>query len=317
MNLKLDKITINDLQARAHTDETVVAEYAESWLEGEKFPDVTVFHDGTNYFLADGFHRYFGALKAGLKDINADVRKGSRDEALWFAIGANRTHGLKRTNADKRKAVEIALRQKPEMADNAIAKHIGVSQPLVSEVRGQLQVLEVDSLKTPTKRVGLDGKERKSPIPPPSKKSSISIPKPSESKAKIPQRTAPAVFVPPSVCDKIGRSIPDVLIPLWERRYEIEERITVLTNVCSWLKKIDSNDALFVSAKPQNELLALEGVLQNLKLNWLPHSLCPDCHGKNTESCTTCRHTGFIGKLAWDVQTPEETKAQILKAIKK
>ena len=45
---------------------------------GEKLPPIIVFHKGKDYFLADGWHRLEGAKKFGVKDIEADVRKGSR-----------------------------------------------------------------------------------------------------------------------------------------------------------------------------------------------------------------------------------------------
>ena len=39
-------------------------------------------------------------------EIAADVRQGTRRDALLFAAGANSSHGLSRTTADKRRAIE-------------------------------------------------------------------------------------------------------------------------------------------------------------------------------------------------------------------
>jgi len=85
----------------------VVAEYAEHI---ESLPPVVVFYDGTAYWLADGFHRVAAHVKAGRESVLADVRQGHRRDAILHSVGANAAHGLRRTNADKRRAVEILLR---------------------------------------------------------------------------------------------------------------------------------------------------------------------------------------------------------------
>ena len=92
---------------------------------------------GTDHWLADGFHRVNAALNAGLTEIAADVRQGTLDDAKWHAAGANATHGLRRTNADKRKSVGLALSTERGRAssDRGIAEQCGVGAPLVGSVR--------------------------------------------------------------------------------------------------------------------------------------------------------------------------------------
>jgi hypothetical protein len=46
----------------------------------------------------------------GLAKISADVREGSRRDAILYAVGANASHGLKRTNRDQRNAVMLLLK---------------------------------------------------------------------------------------------------------------------------------------------------------------------------------------------------------------
>ena len=46
----------------------------------------------------------------GLAKISADVREGSRRDAILYAVGANAWRGLKRTNRDKRNAVMVLLK---------------------------------------------------------------------------------------------------------------------------------------------------------------------------------------------------------------
>lgn len=108
--LKLSEIsTDGGTQARAQTDWLVVDEYAHAMQDGATFPPVVVFWDGSDYWLADGFHRIEAAARAGLETLPADVRQGTRRDAVLYACGANSAHGLRRTNADKRRAVETLL----------------------------------------------------------------------------------------------------------------------------------------------------------------------------------------------------------------
>src|SRR5689334_21078608 len=88
--------TDGDTQSRAALNESTIAEYAEALESGVNIPPVIVFHDGAAYWLADGFHRHAGAVRAGLSAIAAEVRRGTKRDALLFSVGANATHGLRR-----------------------------------------------------------------------------------------------------------------------------------------------------------------------------------------------------------------------------
>ncbi|MEO6026655.1 MAG: ParB/Srx family N-terminal domain-containing protein, partial [Candidatus Binatia bacterium] len=54
-------------QSRADLDENVIDDYAGVYAEHGKLalPPVVTFFDGTDYYLADGFHRYRAAERAG------------------------------------------------------------------------------------------------------------------------------------------------------------------------------------------------------------------------------------------------------------
>ena len=141
MNVSLDKIIINaGTQSRAKIDENVVAEYADSMKDGAKFPPAVVFHDGAEYFLADGFHRYFSAKKCGSPGIFCDVREGTLRDAILFSFSANGTHGLRRTAADKRKAVMAMLEdiEWQDWSDREIARQCCVSHPFVAAIRKEM-----------------------------------------------------------------------------------------------------------------------------------------------------------------------------------
>jgi hypothetical protein len=107
---------------------------------GAKFPPITVFSDGETYWLADGFHRLAAHEKNGAPEIEVDVREGSQRDAIRFSLRANETHGLRRTNADKRKAVLTAL-EDPEwttLTVRKLAELCGVSHDFIARTRREL-----------------------------------------------------------------------------------------------------------------------------------------------------------------------------------
>lgn len=124
-------------QSRAALNPSTIDEYAESIEAGEELPAVILFHDGEAYWLADGFHRVASARKAGKKTVSAEVRQGTRREAILHSVGANANHGLRRTNADKRRAVETLLSDAEwkTWSDREIARQCAVSNTLVSSLR--------------------------------------------------------------------------------------------------------------------------------------------------------------------------------------
>jgi hypothetical protein len=124
-------------QPRAAIDHLTITEYAADMREGASFPPVLLFFDGTDYWLADGFHRLEAAFSIGLKEIAAEVRQGTRRDAVLYSVGANTTHGLRRTNADKRRAVMTLLDDEEwsKWSDSQIAKACAVDHKTVSKYR--------------------------------------------------------------------------------------------------------------------------------------------------------------------------------------
>lgn len=143
-SMPLESITLSgDLQMRVDgCDASVVAEYATAYRNGAEMPRVLVFWDGERYYLVDGFHRYAAAEKAERTTIEATVRRGSLLEARVAALSVNHTHGLRRTNADKRKAVIAALalddQQGLGWSTRKVAKICGVSHQFVANVQSEL-----------------------------------------------------------------------------------------------------------------------------------------------------------------------------------
>lgn len=162
--LSLEEIDIySGTQTRVSTNDEAVEGYAEAMKLGAEFPPVIVFFDGAKYYLADGFHRYLAAKKIEERDLAAEVREGTRGDALIHALGANATNGVYRTNADKRNAAEIALEEWTDRSNAYLADICKVSIDLVRRVRKQLGldhpdvVLGRDGKKYPGKKPGDSG----------------------------------------------------------------------------------------------------------------------------------------------------------------
>ena len=137
--IELSKIRIDGgTQPRAELNQDTVAEYAELYkATPSTMPPVTLFFDGAVYWLADGFHRYFGAKAAGKDRIAEEVTPGTLRDAILFSLSANSRHGLKRSNADKRKAVKTLLddAEWSQWSDREIAKRCAVGYDLVADIR--------------------------------------------------------------------------------------------------------------------------------------------------------------------------------------
>lgn len=140
-SIQLAKIrTDGGTQPRAAINPEVVADYRERMEDGDVFPPIVVFFDGTHYWLADGFHRVEAARSADFTAIDAEVHQGALLDAQWYSYSANKGHdnsGLRRSNADKRRAVEAALRHSyaQKYSDRQVAEWIGVSNHMVGDYR--------------------------------------------------------------------------------------------------------------------------------------------------------------------------------------
>lgn len=185
--LRIDLIRCDGgTQMRVEVSDDVAISYAERMAAGDTFPTVTVFHDGNSLWLADGFHRIAARRRLMLADqerwitIDADLRAGTREDAVRFAIAANRSNGLRRTNADKQIAVRAALSHPAmrEMSDECIADEVGVARVTVRNARQQVVNLTTCNQPTdsneesPVTRKGKDGKSYR-----PSRPESTSPPK--------------------------------------------------------------------------------------------------------------------------------------------
>lgn len=134
------------VQVRVKTDARTVDDYHRAMIEMEedpslrRFPPVVLFREKKTgvLYLADGNHRLEARSRISA-EIEAEIREGGKREALAYAIGSSKGHGLRFSNADKRKAVTLAFKDSKlkKMSDNQLSALIGVSQPFVSKLRGE------------------------------------------------------------------------------------------------------------------------------------------------------------------------------------
>ena len=138
--IALSNIQDGGAQMRVEMKPDVVREYADDMAAGAVFPPVVVYHDGADYWLGDGFHRVEAARKLERETIDAEVRDGDARQAILHGIGSNASHGLRRTQADKRQAVERLLRDKEwsKWSNREIAKVARVDHKTVAKVRREL-----------------------------------------------------------------------------------------------------------------------------------------------------------------------------------
>jgi hypothetical protein len=144
------------LQSRTEINEDTVADYVEAVKRGDEFPPVLAYFDGVHYWLTDGYHRYHAHKQAGRAGIDCEVVNGTFRDAVLRATSVNSKHGMRRTYADKRKAVMTLIDdiEWDTWSNIEMAEHCGVSASFVSNLRSESgKKSDVVTYKTPTGKV--------------------------------------------------------------------------------------------------------------------------------------------------------------------
>lgn len=140
-------ITIDSrAHSRAEMSEKIIQELVEAYRAGAKVPEpVVISNDGQSFWLADGFHRVEAAKRSGRTGLVFQIWFGHGLEP-FLAAGAygalaNARHGAKRSNKDKRKAVEFLLRVPGwhRMSSRRIERALEMDHKTVESVREQLE----------------------------------------------------------------------------------------------------------------------------------------------------------------------------------
>jgi hypothetical protein len=137
--LEISKIKIDGTQSRVEINQATLQEYSDAIADGVDFPPVIVFYDGADYWLADGFHRLLAHNRAGKQKIFETVILGSKRDAILYSVGANHSHGLRRTNDDKKKSALMLLQdgEWSKLTDSEIADKCNLSRQFISKLRNE------------------------------------------------------------------------------------------------------------------------------------------------------------------------------------
>lgn len=177
-SLKIEKLHIDpEFQSRADGLDDDQIEQMTEYLKkkGGSVERISVVEvKGVGLILTDGFGRVQAHKNAGIATIQAVVTEGSMLDATIAAASANMDQvARRRTNADKRRAIEMLILRLEDAgedwSDRKIADTIGVSHPMVSAVRESLSTGKITREKTDgdieipmesPPRIGKDGRKR-------------------------------------------------------------------------------------------------------------------------------------------------------------
>lgn len=170
--VKLSELVLDtDLQSRAEMNMDTVDTYAHDMEEGmADFPPIEVWVVGGKKLLVAGWHRVKAAQKLGIVQLYANMHTGTKQQAILASVKQNHTHGLPRSNKDKRRSIQMLFSSHPDMKDREVARNAGVSHTLVANLRKELSggvaILPETPAATPP-RGGNIAREASSPDSPP------------------------------------------------------------------------------------------------------------------------------------------------------
>ena len=145
MKINIEKIRIDgDTQSRVSISEKTVQDYTELLLDGTKMRPIKLYYDGIDWWLVDGFHRYFAHKRAKINELECEIIKGTKRDAQTYSLGANHDHGLPRSSEDKRKSVMRCLNDVEycELSEREIGKICNVSRMTVGRIKKELQLIK-------------------------------------------------------------------------------------------------------------------------------------------------------------------------------
>lgn len=110
-SISIEAIRTSGTQSRKQLDSKTVSDLRQDIRDSNPIDPIVLFYDDDDYWIGDGYHRFEAHVKQKREIIQADVRRGTKEEALRFNIESNACADQTRwTNADKRNAVTMLLR---------------------------------------------------------------------------------------------------------------------------------------------------------------------------------------------------------------
>ena len=306
-------------QPRVEINEDAVMDYADALEAGQKLPPVTVFYDGKRYWLADGFHRYHAHMRLDIVDIDCTIHEGSRRDAILYSVGANAEHGLRRSNEDKREAVETLLRDEEwsTWSNREIARRCKVSDPFVAKIRDSLTANVSSEKRTYTTKHGTTATMNTSNI---GKQASHESAPDDEELQEIepwgdPLATVPAA--PARTTTSVSHHQHQQAAPCEQREVPTDAMGTPLPSDdiiedFNNIRRIKAVQASLKDLRKQiHELVEmpfgafltqtqLDAHIKNLHAALkfsIPYAVCPMCKGKK---CDSCRTVGWMPKEVYE-----------------
>lgn len=234
MKLKLKNIRIDcGTQARLKMDRKKVAEYAAIMQDGIPMPPVDVHTDGKEYWLSNGFHRYFAAKQIGLLEMDCEIHQGSLDDAILFSLTANGKNGLAMTHDDNVSMVSrlLAHPKWKNWTDVQIAKHLHISNSTVGRIRRKLEEKGEVEKKSEKKYKNKHGKE-----------STMNVENIGKKSKEVP-KNLPKAPEPESSHDFL-KELTDTISSLSEENTTLKDKIAIGQWDASEIEKIDATETI-------------------------------------------------------------------------
>jgi hypothetical protein len=291
--IKLELINIKESpHVRSEYKQDTAEEYAEQYkVDKSQMPDCVLFETSAgNYLVADGMHRIAAMKLAGLKSNTFDVRTGSRTDCVKFALKCNLSHGIRRSSADKRACVELALREFGEVSNNSLSDACGVGVDLVIKVRQELEskkeIPKFEKLKSS------DGREFK-------RKN-----KDEEDSNSVEESKVESGFGK----DKTGYPHTANSFKYADRSQEVASLIFSVSDAFKKIKKAKSDkDLLYCEVNFNSIETDFERIIMMLKVA-IPYAVCPSCQGQVVDKCRLCSGRGVISQFKYETGVSEELK---------
>jgi ParB-like chromosome segregation protein Spo0J len=151
VKVRISEIIVDPtIQIRRSNHEQTIQRYMEAF---DQLPPVDVFDTPEGKLLGDGFHRTASAIRLGHDEIEANVRKGTRMDALEWAVTSNTKNADPLTPDERDSGIRRLKQIHPDWGHRKLAEAMSVSDTTVQ------RVFSIDEVK----RATFSGASREAP----------------------------------------------------------------------------------------------------------------------------------------------------------
>jgi len=275
-----------------------VSEYMESYKKDKtKMPNIVLFSDEKGrYLIADGMHRFLAMAQLKFKAFPAEVLSGNYESALSYALTANERHGLRRSQADRRRCIEAAIKQWPAKSNLAIAGACDVDNHTVKAVRDELE--KRNQVKPEPIRESKSGKRVPASRPAKVVVGNSQV----ESKPKATEKLTEK--------DKTGYVLTAHALRFWNRTHEVSAVVSQLSELSDLMTcRQKEQDLMYSEVNFSAALSDLDKLITNIETA-IPYAVCATCQGHpdtQKNGCRMCKGKGLVSKFMWD-KVPQEIR---------